>query len=296
MKQIQWYPGHMAKTKRQVKEKVKYIDIVLELLDARVPLSSQNPMIDELIGNTPKVILLNKADLADPVELEKWISYFSNKGIKALKISAQSGKGVNRILPLLKEISQARTEKEISRGRIERPIRTMILGIPNVGKSTLINTLAKKKKLVAEDRPGVTKQTQYIRVGQELELLDTPGILWPKFDDEEVAFRLALIGSIKDDILPIDDVCIYGFRVLDKYYKKAFEDRFDIQVDIDNIVKIYDDIGMRRGFLLKKKEVDYDKVSVTFLHEFRGGKCGPVILDRVSELEDIGEDDVSVRN
>jgi len=292
MKQIQWYPGHMAKTKRQVKEKVKYIDIVLELLDARVPLSSQNPMIDELIGNTPKVILLNKADLADPVELEKWISYFSNKGIKALKISAQSGKGVNRILPLLREISKTRTEKEISRGRIERPIRTMILGIPNVGKSTLINTLAKKKKLVAEDRPGVTKQTSYIRVGQDLELLDTPGILWPKFDDEEIAFRLALIGAIKDDILPIDDVCIYGFRVLDKYYKKAFEDRFDIQVDIENIVKIYEDIGMRRGFLLKKKEVDYDKVSVTFLHEFRGGKCGPVILDRVSELDDFEEDDV----
>lgn len=285
MKQIQWYPGHMAKTKRQVKEKIRVIDVVLELVDARVPLSSQNPMIDELIGNTPKVILLNKADLADPFELEKWISYFSRQGIKALKISAVSGKGVNRILPLLKELLQEKIEKEISRGRIERPIRAMILGIPNVGKSTLINTLAKKKKLVAEDRPGVTKQTQYIRVGQDFELLDTPGILWPKFDDEEVAFRLALIGAIKDNILPIDDVCIYGFKVLNHYYKKSFEERFEITVDIDNIVGIYDDIGRRRGFLLRGNEVDYDKVSVTFLHEFRNGKFGPVILDRVSEFE-----------
>lgn len=286
MKQIQWYPGHMAKTKRQVIEKVKYIDVVLELVDARVPLSSQNPMIDELIGNTPKIILLNKADLAEPNELEKWISYFSSKGIKALKISALSGKGVNRILPLIKETLKDKIAKEISRGRTERPLRTMILGIPNVGKSTLINTIAKKKKLVAEDRPGVTKQTQYIRVGKELELLDTPGILWPKFDDEEVAFRLALIGAIKDNILPIDDVCIFGFKVLAQNYKKAFEERYDITVDIDDVVKIYDDIGLRRGFLLKKREVDYDKVSVTFLHEFRNGKFGPIILDKVSELEE----------
>ena len=291
MKQIQWYPGHMAKTKRQVKEKIRFIDVVLELVDARIPISSMNPMIDELIGKTPKVILLNKADLADPNELEKWISYFANKGIKALKISAVSGKGVNRILPILKEVLKDKIERELSRGRKERPIRTMILGIPNVGKSTLINTLAKKKKLVAEDRPGVTKQTQYIRVGQDLELLDTPGILWPKFDDEEIAFRLALIGAIKDNILPIDDVCIYGFRVLDKYYRKSFEERYDITVDIDDIVKIYDDIGRRRGFLLKRNEVDYDKVSVTFLHEFRNGKFGPVILDRVGEF---GEEDVQV--
>jgi ribosome biogenesis GTPase A len=286
MKQIQWYPGHMAKTKREIKQKVKVIDVVLELLDARVPLSSQNPMVDELIGNKKKVILLNKADLADPIELQKWISYFDNKGIKTLQISASSGRGVNRILPLLQEVLKEEREKEIRRGRIARPIRTMILGIPNVGKSTLINALAKKKKLVAEDRPGVTRQTQYIRVGQDLELLDTPGILWPKFDDEDVALRLALIGSIKDTILPIDDICIYGFRILDKYYKKAFEDRFDISVDIDDIIGIYEGIGRRRGFLLRGNEVDYDKVSQTFLHEFRAGKFGRVILDRVDDLHD----------
>lgn len=284
MKQIQWYPGHMAKTKREVKEKIRVIDVVLELLDARIPFSSQNPVIKELTGNKPRVILFNKADLADQNELDKWVSYFEKKGIKSLKIDAISGKGVNRILPLLKELLKEKIQKELSRGRKERPIRTMILGIPNVGKSTLINKLANKRKLVAQDRPGVTRQTQYIRVGQDLELLDTPGILWPKFDDEDVAFRLALTGAIKDDILPIDDICIYGFKLLEKYYPGRLAERFDIEVDIDDIVGIYDNIGFRRGFLQRGREVDYDKVSNTFLHEFRNAKFGTVILDRVSEL------------
>ena len=283
MKQIQWYPGHMAKTKREIKEKIKLIDIVLELRDARIPFSSRNPVITEMTGNKPRVILLNKADLADPKELDKWINYFENKNIKALRVNAINGKGVNKILPLLKEILKDKIEKEKTRGRKERPIRTMILGIPNVGKSTLINKLANKKKLVAQDRPGVTRQTQYIRVGQDLELLDTPGILWPKFDDEDIAFRLALTGAIKDDILPIDDVVIYGFKILNKYYKKKFEERYDIKVDIDNIVKIFDDIGLRRGFLLPGNHVDYEKVSNIFLHEFRHEKFGKIILDRVDE-------------
>lgn len=283
MKQIQWYPGHMAKTKREIKEKIKLIDIVLELRDARIPFSSRNPVITEMTGDKPRVILLNKADLADPKELEKWINYFDKKGVKALRVNAINGKGVNRILPLLKEILKDKIEKEKSRGRKERPIRTMILGIPNVGKSTLINKLANKRKLVAQDRPGVTRQTQYIRVGQDLELLDTPGILWPKFDDEDIAFRLALTGAIKDDILPIDDVVIYGFKILDKFYKTQFEARYDIKVDIDDVVKIFDDIGRRRGFLLPGNHIDYEKVSNVFLHEFRHEKFGKIILDRVDE-------------
>ena len=283
MKQIQWYPGHMAKTKREIKQKIKLIDVVLELLDARIPFSSQNPVMHELIGNTPKVILLNKADLADQAELDKWITYFDSKGIKALKINAINGKGVNKILPVLKEVLKDKIEKEKSRGRKERPIRAMILGIPNVGKSTLINKLANKKKLVAQDRPGVTRQTQYIRVGTDLELLDTPGILWPKFDDEDIAFRLALTGAIKDDILPQDDVVIYGFKILDKHYKTQFEERYDIEVDIEDIVKIFDDIGKRRGFLQRGREVDYDKVCKVFLHELRHEKFGKIILDRVDE-------------
>ncbi len=283
MKQIQWYPGHMAKTKKEIIEKIKLIDIVLELRDARIPFSSRNPVITEMTGNKPRVILLNKADLADQKELDKWIAYFDAKGVKALRVNAINGKGVNKILPLLKEILKDKIEKEKSRGRKERPIRTMILGIPNVGKSTLINKLANKKKLVAQDRPGVTRQTQYIRVGKDLELLDTPGILWPKFDDEDIALRLALTGAIRDDILPIDDVVIYGFKILNQYYKSQFEARYDIKVDIDDIVKIFDDIGTRRGFLLPGKKIDYDKVSNIFLHEFRHEKFGKIILDRVDE-------------
>ncbi len=284
MKQIQWYPGHMAKTKREIKEKVKLVDVVLELVDARIPFSSQNPNIKEMIGNTPKIILFNKADLADPDELNRWMSYFEKKGIPSLKINATNGKGVDAILPLMKQMMKDVIEKEKSRGRKERPLRAMILGIPNVGKSTLINTLAGKKKLVVGDRPGVTKQTQYIRVGTDFELLDTPGILWPKFDDEEIAKKLALTGAIKDQILPKDDVVIAGFKYLDQYYKGRLEERYDIEVDIENIVKIFDDIGMKRGCLLPGREIDYDRVTDLFLHDFRHERLGKIVLDRVDEL------------
>ncbi len=283
MKQIQWYPGHMAKTKKEIKEKTKMVDVVLELLDARIPFSSQNPVIQQLTERKPRIILLNKADLSDQVELNKWVKYFEDKGFKTLKINALSGKGVDKILPLLRTMMVDVVEREKAKGRKERPIRTMILGIPNVGKSTLINSLAKKKKLVAQDRPGVTKKTQYIRVGQDLELLDTPGILWPKFDDEDVAYRLALTGAIKDDILPIDEIVIYGFKFLNKFYLRKFEERYNIEVDIENIIEIYDNIGIKRGSLLPGKVIDYDRVNDLFLYDFRHQKFGKIILDRVSE-------------
>ena len=283
MKQIQWYPGHMAKTKKQVKEKIKLVDVVLELLDARIPYSSQNPVIKELIGNKPRVILLNKADLSDPVELDKWVSFFEAQGVKTLKINSVSGMGVDKIKGVLKEVLKEKIAKEISRGRKERPIRSMILGIPNVGKSTLINRLAKKKKLVAEDRPGVTRHTQYIRVGQDFELLDTPGILWPKFDNLDVAFKLAITGAIKDDILPIDEIAIFGFKYLYKHHLSRFEERYSIKVDIDDILKIYNDIGIKRGCLLPGKQIDYDRVNDLFLHDFRHQKFGKITLDYVKD-------------
>lgn len=284
MKQIQWYPGHMAKTKREIKEKVKLVDVVLEILDARIPFSSQNPVIDTMIGNAPKIVLFNKADLSDTSELNKWIKYFDDNNVKSLRINAITGQGLDKILPLMKDVLKDKIEKEKQRGRTERPLRTMILGIPNVGKSTLINKLANKKKLVTGDRPGVTKQTQYIRVGKDFELLDTPGILWPKFDNEEVAFKLALTGAIKDNILPIDDVVIKGFHYLEQYYPTRLGERYDIDVDLDNIVKVFDDIGLRRGCLLPGKQIDYDRVSDLFLHDFRHQKFGKIILDRVDEL------------
>ncbi len=284
MKQIQWYPGHMAKTKKQVKEKIKLVDVVLELLDARIPYSSQNPVIKELIGNKPRVILLNKADLADPIELDKWVSFFEKEeGVKTLKINALNGMGVDKIKGVLKEVLKEQIAKEVSRGRKERPIRTMILGIPNVGKSTLINRLAKKKKLVAEDRPGVTRHTQYIRVGTDFELLDTPGILWPKFDNDDVAFKLAITGAIKDDILPVDEIVIYGFKYLYHHYREQFEARYDIKVDLDDILQIYHDIGIKRGCLLSGKQIDYDRVNDLFLHDFRHQKFGKIIMDYVKD-------------
>ncbi|MCK5387682.1 MAG: ribosome biogenesis GTPase YlqF [Candidatus Izimaplasma sp.] len=283
MKQIQWYPGHMAKTKKQVKEKIKLVDVVLELLDARIPYSSQNPVIKELIGNKPRVILLNKADLSDPIELDKWVSFFEAKGVKTLKINALNGMGVDKIKGVLKEVLKVQIAKEISRGRKERPIRTMILGIPNVGKSTLINRLANKKKLIAEDRPGVTRHTQYIRVGQDFELLDTPGILWPKFDNDDVAFKLAITGAIKDNILPIDEIAIFGFKYLYKHYLSRFEERYSIKVDIEDILKIYEDIGRKRGCLLPGNEIDYDRVNDLFLHDFRHQKFGKITLDYVKD-------------
>lgn len=284
MKQIHWYPGHMAKTKKEIIEKVKFIDVVLEILDARIPFSSQNPVIKGMIGNTPKIILFNKSDLTDSHELEKWVAYFENMGVPSLRINAITGQGFDKLLPLMKKLLAEKIAKEKSRGRTERPIRAMILGIPNVGKSTVINKLAKKGKLITADRPGVTKQTQYIRVGKDFELLDTPGILWPKFNDEKIAIKLALTGAIKDDILPRDDVVIYGFQVLDKYYKGRLEEKYNVKVDLENIAQLFDDIGIRRGCLLPGKQIDYERVMDLFLNEFRQGKLGKVALDRVNEL------------
>lgn len=283
MKQIQWYPGHMAKTKKEVKEKIKLVDVVLELLDARIPFSSQNPVIKELTGNKPRVILLNKADLSDPVELDKWVSFFEKQGVKTLKINSLSGMGVDKIKGVLKVVLKDKIAKEISRGRKERPIRAMILGIPNVGKSTLINRLASKKKLIVEDRPGVTRQTQYIRVGQDFELMDTPGILWPKFDSKDVAFKLAITGAIKDNILPMDEVVIFGFKFLNKFHLDRFEKRYSIEVDIEDILKIYNDIGMKRGCLLPGNKINFERVNVLFLHDFRHQKFGNLTLDKVND-------------
>lgn len=287
MKQIQWYPGHMAKTKRQIKEHVKLIDVVLELLDARIPYSSHNPDLSNMIGTTPKIVLLNKADLADSKEVDKWIAYYQEQGVPALKINAVNGKGLHQILPTIKELLQDKVDKELARGRTNRPFRAMIMGIPNVGKSTLINSLANKKKLVTANRPGVTKQTQYIRVGTDFELLDTPGILWPKFEDKEVAMKLAITGAIKDQILPKDDVVIAAFKYFDTYYKGRLEERYDVDVNTDHIVQLFDDIGLRRGCLLPGREIDYERVSDLVLHDLRNNRLGVFTLDRVDDIVSI---------
>jgi ribosome biogenesis GTPase A len=283
MKQIHWYPGHMAKTKREITERLRVIDIVVELRDARAPYSSKNPLIESLTKRKPRLLILNKADLAIPEELAKWQSHYQSKKIPTIMLDSLRPNTLKKLLPEIEKIAEPYRQKELEKGRINRPIRMMILGIPNVGKSTLINALANKSKLVVKDMPGVTKHLQYIRVNKDLELLDTPGILWPKFEEPEVAKKLALLGAIKDDILPLDEVTIYGFQYLDKYHKNAFEERYEMNVDIENILDIYDKIAQKRGAYLKGKETDYDRVNQLFLHDFRNHRFGPIMLDRIEE-------------
>ena len=282
-KQIQWYPGHMAKTKRQIKERLKLIDVVFEIVDARAPLSTQNPIVDEVTKHKPRLILLNKADLADPKALDAFVEHFDKQGFKSLKINALSGFNVNKIVPTAKAILEEKFDREKKRGREERPIRALIVGIPNVGKSTLINRLVSKRAVKVGDVPGITKHLQMIRINKDLELLDTPGILWPKFDDEDVALKLALIGALKDSLLPLDDVVVYGIKILAERYKEAFEKRYDIEVDTENVLDIFDAIGKRRGAIKQGGVVDYDRVMDLFLYDFRHQQFGPIILDRVDE-------------
>ncbi len=280
MPTIQWFPGHMAKARREVTEKLKQIDVVFELVDARVPLSSRNPMIDELVSHKPRLILLNKADLADPVVTEKWSHYFQQKGFKVIAIDSQTGKGTEKISATAKELSVDLLEKLKAKGMKPRAIRALILGIPNVGKSTLINRLAKKKIAKTGDRPGITKQQQWIKVGKELELLDTPGILWPKFEDQVVGYRLAATGAIKDEILDFQDVAVFLLKYLKEHYPKQLMERFKLTELNEDIVEVFDAIGKNRGLLMSGGYIDYDKAAELILREFRSCKIGKITLEK----------------
>ena len=282
MKQIQWFPGHMAKAEREIREKLKLVDIVYELLDARLPLSSANPDISNITKGKPRIILLNKASLADPIQTAGWIKRFQAEGIKAIAIDALSGTNLKEIMVETKKVLAKKYEESEKKGFRVTTIRAMILGIPNVGKSTLINRIVKKNIAKTGDKPGVTKAQQWIKVSEELDLLDTPGILWPKFDNEDVAYRLAVSGAIKDDILPIDEVCVYAMRFMDKYYKDNLLKRFNVNYNIDEVVTLFDAIAKTRG-CITNNEVDYDKVSKLFLVELRGQKIGRYTLDRFDE-------------
>ena len=283
MKTIQWYPGHMAKTKRLIKEKLKYIDIVFELLDARAPYSSQNPMIREITKNKPRILLLNKADLADKHVTNDWLKHFREQNLTAMPINALESLPVEKIVAESKRLLKDVFDREQKRGRIARPIRAMILGIPNVGKSTLINQLVNKRVTKVGDVAGITKHLQVIRIHEDMELLDTPGILWPKFEDQEIAKKLVLIGSLKDSVVAMDEIVIYGFNLLIKYYKEAFEKRYDFSVEGKEIIELFDSIGMRRGCLKKGGIVNYERVIDIFLHDFRNQQFGPLSLDRTDE-------------
>ena len=282
---IQWFPGHMAKARREVTEKLKLVDIVFELIDARLPLSSRNPMIDDVIHQKPRLLILNKADLADSAETAKWIQHFEKEGMRAVAINSFQGQGLQSVTRAAKEILAPKTERMIKRGIRPGAIRAMIVGIPNVGKSTLINRLAKKNLAKTGNAPGVTKAQQWIKYGKELELLDTPGILWPKFEDKEAGYKLALTGAIKDTLLNMEDLALYGLRFLEEHYPNRLMERYDVSTvgeGQDDIINLLDHIGKRRNILTTGNEVDYDKVSELIVREIRSELLGKLTFDFTS--------------
>ncbi|MFC8559221.1 ribosome biogenesis GTPase YlqF [Peribacillus frigoritolerans] len=282
---IQWFPGHMAKARREVTEKLKLIDIIFELVDARIPASSRNPMIDEIIQHKPRVILLNKADMADSAKTNMWLEHYKSQGKTAIAINSQAGNGLNQITAASKNLLKEKYERMESRGIKPRAIRAMIVGIPNVGKSTLINRLAKKNIAKTGNTPGVTKAQQWIKVGKELELLDTPGILWPKFEDQEVGLKLALTGAIKDTILNLHEVSLYGLRFLEKEYPERLKSRYNLDVIPQETLELFDAVGKFRGCLASGGFIDYDKTAELVVREIRSEKMGPLTFEVPSDYE-----------
>lgn len=275
---VQWYPGHMTKAKRQMQEDLKLIDLIIELVDARVPLSSRNPDIDQLGQNKSRLILLNKADLADERQNEAWKEYFQSKGFHVVKVDSRNGAGMKTIQNVIQKACKEKIERDRRRGIKNRPIRAMVAGIPNVGKSTFINTFAGKACAKTGNRPGVTKGKQWIRLNKNVELLDTPGILWPKFEDQEVGIRLAFVGSIKDDILNMEELALKLIDYLKERYTGLLEKRYGIS-EAGNAVEILGDIAKARGCLKKGEELDYTKASGLLFDDFRGGKIGRITLE-----------------
>lgn len=282
---IQWYPGHMTKAKRMMQEDIKLIDVVIELIDARVPYSSKNPDIDALAANKYRLILLNKTDLADAAVTAEWEAYYKEKGFFVAKINARSGDGMKNIGNVVKEACKEKIERDRKRGIINRPLRAMIVGIPNVGKSTFINSYARKACTKVGNKPGVTKGKQWIRLGKDIELLDTPGILWPKFDDKEVGLRLAFIGSINDEILSITDLAYELIKFLQLNYCQSLADRYNINDD-DDSVHILEQIAEKRACIKKGGELDIDKAAALLLDDYRSGKLGRISLERPSMVKD----------
>ncbi|TLS37347.1 ribosome biogenesis GTPase YlqF [Pseudalkalibacillus caeni] len=282
---IQWFPGHMAKARREITEKLKMIDVVFELVDARIPLASRNPMIDEIVSSKPRLVLLNKADMADPAITAEWERYFREKGIATLQIDSQSGKGVGSIASKARELVKDKIDKMIQKGMKPRAVRALILGIPNVGKSTLINRLAKKNIAKTGDRPGITKKQQWIKVGKELELLDTPGILWPKFEDQIIGLRLAATGAIKDELLDFQEIAVYVLKFLKERYPERLKERYKLESIPEDVIELFDEIGKKRGFLQGGGWVDYDKTAEIILRELRSEKLGRLTLEKPDDYE-----------
>jgi len=278
---IQWFPGHMAKAKKEIQEKVKICDLAFVLLDARAPKSSYNPLIEEVVGNKPILYLLAKMDKADLSETKKWQATLEGKNRTSLLINSVRKTNINRIAKYANELLKEKRAKDAAKGLKPRPIRAMILGIPNVGKSTLINALVNKKVTTTGDRPGITKAQQWIKVNNDFELLDTPGVLWPKFDDQTTGYHLAITGAIKDDILPIEDVALYALQFLKEHYSNAL-DYYQIDTNLDPI-NIINELGHQKKMYRANQSVDREQVGRMILQDIRNGRLGKITWDRYDE-------------
>ncbi|MGF0070023.1 ribosome biogenesis GTPase YlqF [Streptococcus orisratti] len=277
---IQWFPGHMSKARRQVQENIKHVDFVTILVDARLPLSSQNPMLTKIVGDKPKLMILNKVDLADPVRTKEWQSYFEGQGIRTLAINSKEQATVKKVTDAAKSLMKEKIERLRERGIQKETLRTMIIGIPNAGKSTLMNRLAGKKIAVVGNKPGVTKGQQWLKSNKDLEILDTPGILWPKFEDEVVGLKLALTGAIKDQLLPMDEVTIFGINYFKQHYAERLLERYKgINLD-EEAPEIIMTMTQKLGF-----RDDYDRFYNLFVKDVRDGKLGRYTLDIVGETD-----------
>lgn len=286
---LQWYPGHMRKAERLVKENLKLVDVVLELLDARIPLSSANPVLREIVGEKPRLIVLNKADLADEAATRTWVKYFATQGFAAVPVDAVKGRGVKELVQAIAKCAKPKTDKLVQHGAKARAARCMILGIPNVGKSSLINRLSGGTKTKVENRPGVTRAKQWIRLGAQLELLDMPGILWPKFEDQQAALHLAFTGAINDNVYDVASVVLLLLNTLREAYPADLAARYRMEEDLPSGTELLEEIGRRRGCLRAGGKIDYEKAEQIVLTDFRSGRLGRVTLDSLPDMSFDGD-------
>lgn len=283
---LSWYPGHMTKTKRMIVTEMGHMDAVCEILDARIPISSRNPDVDEMTAGKPRLVVLNRVDQADPKETARWAAYFRGKGYAVLESNAKNGVGTAQFAAAVRELLKDKLQSYADKGQVGRVVRVMVLGIPNVGKSTFINKVAKRKTAKAEDRPGVTRSKQWVPVDSTLELLDTPGMLWPKFEDVNVGMHLAYTGAIKDDVMDIEELGSYLMEYLGKHYAAVIRERYKVEPQEDELgYDLLTRAGRKRGFLMRGAEVDTERMSRVLLDEFRGGKLGRFTLETVEDVK-----------